>query len=473
MSVTVKNNLRFGSRGDDVYELQKLLNNNGYNLDVDGKYGEKTQTAVRDYQTKNGLVVDGIVGTNTWGALTKPASMQNQTSSAVKNPIQTNPGNMLSKLEASKPIYNQSDAVKQALDMLNQHEANKPGDYQSTWDEQIKEIWNTIQNRGDFQFNISGNPLYEQYKDQYIQNGKQAMQDYMAQNAALSGGYGSSWGATAGNLANQKYLMQLNDVIPELYDIAYNQYRDEGTDLYNQIGTMMSMDEADYGKYRDQVGDYYTQLQYLANKADSMSSEEYNRYLNDLSSWRNDLNYYYGKEQDALSQSNWEKQFNYQQQQDELSQQLAQQQLSYQRQQDAYERELAAAQLAASFGDYSKLENMGVDTTKNKDSTAQKVYEEANKYYDSKWAEKIIESGTDMKKSASTIAQKVADQVKNGMMDLYYYMEANADIYGDEFAIEFYKLLAELGVDKDKEGPNIDNNHYMSQAPLKKYAYKY
>lgn len=381
MAVTSSNNLRFGSRGDDVYELQRLLNNYGYSLDVDGKFGEKTQAAVRDYQTKNGLAVDGIVGTHTWGKLnvpTKPASVQPQKS----NQAASATSNKLSSLETSKPTYQQSDAVQQALDMLKQHESSKPGEYQSSWDEQIKEIWNTIQNRGDFNFEISGNPLYEQYKDQYIQNGKSAMQDYMAQNAALSGGYGSSWGATAGNLANQKYLAGLNDVIPELYEVAYNKYRDEGTDLYNQMGTMMSMDEADYGKYRDRVGDYYTQLQYLANKADGMSQEEYNRYLNDLTSWQADRGYYYGKEQDeinlenylkelaykkeqdALSQTNWEKQFAYQQQQDALSNKLTQQQLSYQQQQSAYERELAAAQLAASFGDYSKLEKMGINTEK-------------------------------------------------------------------------------------------------------------
>lgn len=60
-----------GSKGSDVTELQKLLNSNGYALDVDGSFGPKTQAAVKDYQQKNGLKVDGIVGNNTWGSLTK------------------------------------------------------------------------------------------------------------------------------------------------------------------------------------------------------------------------------------------------------------------------------------------------------------------------------------------------------------------------------------------------------------------
>ena len=65
------NQIGYGSKGSDVTELQKLLNNNGYNLSVDGVFGANTQAAVKDYQKKNSLAVDGIVGNNTWGALTK------------------------------------------------------------------------------------------------------------------------------------------------------------------------------------------------------------------------------------------------------------------------------------------------------------------------------------------------------------------------------------------------------------------
>ena len=61
--------LRNGNTGDAVKELQKRLNANGYTLDVDGKFGKKTEEAVRAFQKKNGLKVDGIVGPKTWAAL--------------------------------------------------------------------------------------------------------------------------------------------------------------------------------------------------------------------------------------------------------------------------------------------------------------------------------------------------------------------------------------------------------------------
>ena len=41
--------LRRGSTGDVVRRLQSALNRNGYGLKVDGVYGDKTQSAVKDY----------------------------------------------------------------------------------------------------------------------------------------------------------------------------------------------------------------------------------------------------------------------------------------------------------------------------------------------------------------------------------------------------------------------------------------
>ena len=61
--------LRKGSNGVYVEVLQKKLNDAGYNLAVDGDFGNKTLEAVKDYQKVNGLVVDGIVGVKTWEKL--------------------------------------------------------------------------------------------------------------------------------------------------------------------------------------------------------------------------------------------------------------------------------------------------------------------------------------------------------------------------------------------------------------------
>jgi hypothetical protein len=61
--------LRKGAKGDDVKALQTALNEHGYKLKADGDFGTNTYNAVVDFQRKNRLTVDGVVGVNTWAAL--------------------------------------------------------------------------------------------------------------------------------------------------------------------------------------------------------------------------------------------------------------------------------------------------------------------------------------------------------------------------------------------------------------------
>lgn len=63
--------LRLGSSGNDVETLQTKLNKFGYNLLVDGSFGPRTENAVRLFQAKAEIVVDGVVGAQTWAALDK------------------------------------------------------------------------------------------------------------------------------------------------------------------------------------------------------------------------------------------------------------------------------------------------------------------------------------------------------------------------------------------------------------------
>jgi hypothetical protein len=61
--------LRIFDRGYQVVDLQAGLNKKGYNLIMDGVFGRLTEDAVLDFQRKNGLDPDGLVGPLTWGKL--------------------------------------------------------------------------------------------------------------------------------------------------------------------------------------------------------------------------------------------------------------------------------------------------------------------------------------------------------------------------------------------------------------------
>lgn len=76
-------NLYWGSSGPDVTKVQAQLNRWGYYTGpIDGYYSGKTQRAVVEFQRKNGLLQDGVVGPQTWAALGLPSARQAGTTSA-------------------------------------------------------------------------------------------------------------------------------------------------------------------------------------------------------------------------------------------------------------------------------------------------------------------------------------------------------------------------------------------------------
>ena len=58
-------NLSVGDRGVETRQLQEKLLTLGFDLVPDGIFGAITQAAIIDFQAKNGLVPDGIVGPQT------------------------------------------------------------------------------------------------------------------------------------------------------------------------------------------------------------------------------------------------------------------------------------------------------------------------------------------------------------------------------------------------------------------------
>lgn len=63
--------LKLTMQGNEIKWLQWMLNRHGYGLGIDGIYGPKTLEAVKDFQKKHGLIVDGLVGKMTKSELKK------------------------------------------------------------------------------------------------------------------------------------------------------------------------------------------------------------------------------------------------------------------------------------------------------------------------------------------------------------------------------------------------------------------
>lgn len=87
---------KYGSRGDEVKQIQTKLKNWGYyNGSVDGVYGSGTLAAVKSFQKKNGLTVDGIAGKKTLQAMGIFTS--STTSGSNSNSISSSSLNLISR----------------------------------------------------------------------------------------------------------------------------------------------------------------------------------------------------------------------------------------------------------------------------------------------------------------------------------------------------------------------------------------
>ena len=76
--------------------------------------------------------------------------------------------------------YPVSDAVLAAQDYLSDVMASRPGAFASRYESQIASLYDQIMNRPKFQYDVNRDPLFQQYRNQYMVNGQRAMQDAMA-----------------------------------------------------------------------------------------------------------------------------------------------------------------------------------------------------------------------------------------------------------------------------------------------------
>jgi len=79
--------VKIGDSGSGVKQIQAALIAHGYKVSNDGKFGQQTSTAVKSFQTKNGLLADGVVGPKTWAKLSVAAT--GATSTTVKSSTST------------------------------------------------------------------------------------------------------------------------------------------------------------------------------------------------------------------------------------------------------------------------------------------------------------------------------------------------------------------------------------------------
>lgn len=188
--------------------------------------------------------------------------------------------------------FSQSDRTSSWEQAMKAAQEKKPGDMTFSQQAYLDNIVGQIKNQKPFTYDVNGDALYQQYKDQYTAQGKMAMNDTMAQAQAMTGGYGNSYAQSVGQQAYQGYMQQLTNKIPELYQLAYDKYNNDRNDLYRQKSMLDDEYSKEYNRHRDAVSDWRYDLDYATGRYDSSLADDKDRYQMDYTRVKDETDSY-------------------------------------------------------------------------------------------------------------------------------------------------------------------------------------
>ncbi len=190
-------------------------------------------------------------------------------------------------------IPNQIDSV---LDQINgfgsfTFDQERPT-YENQYAKQQQALLDAIINRPDFSWSKETDPQWSSYKKSYLREGDRATADALGQAAAASGGRPSTAALTAATQAGDYYATQLNDIIPTLYQQAYDRYLNEYNMSLQDLNAVNTQEQLDYAKYLDQLGQFNTDRNFA-----------FNSYLSDFDILQSQLGALQG--QDNIDYNRW------------------------------------------------------------------------------------------------------------------------------------------------------------------------
>lgn len=236
---------------------------------IQGKYGNGQ--ARKNALGSNYAAVQSMVNSMLNGSSSKTATAPKATTTPTAPKATTAP--------APSPAFNYVDPTHVTDAWNKANSLQKPVEQESAWLTQLNDTLNKVLNKEKFTYDLNGDALYQQYKDQAVNQGKMAMFDTIGQASAMTGGYGNSYAQSVGQQAYQGYLQQLNDKVPELYQLALSQYNQEQQDLKDQASILHNLVQQDKQDYRYLLDDYYKDRDYYTDAADSLSKTAYERAL--------------------------------------------------------------------------------------------------------------------------------------------------------------------------------------------------
>ena len=149
--------------------------------------------------------------------------------------------------------------------------------------QQANDLLTEYDNRAAFAYDPNADGSFQALKNQYVHQGRRAMEDTMGQAAGLTGGYGSSYSQAVGNQAYNEYLTQLNAQIPALAQQARAAYDAEGQRMLDRYNLALNAANTAYNQGRDALGDLRYEEELAYNRGQADQERAYNMVMTMLS----------------------------------------------------------------------------------------------------------------------------------------------------------------------------------------------
>ncbi len=121
----------------------------------------------------------------------------------------------------------------------------------NVWYQKAAQTAQTLLDRPGFSYDPERDPLYRSAREQYVRQGRQAMEDVLGRTASLSGGYASSYAQTQAAQAYDDRLTRLTELLPDYYERARAAYDRETESLRDELGTAIGLYDKDYQLWLD------------------------------------------------------------------------------------------------------------------------------------------------------------------------------------------------------------------------------
>ena len=168
---------------------------------------------------------------------------------------------------------NSADAdYRNTMETLRRAEESIP-ERGSDYDGEIRRLYNKLVTRPEFRYDPGSDSLYQRAREEYARAGALAMRDTVGSAADLTGGYGSSYAQSVGQQQYDAYMQKLSEVLPELYQLSYQRYSDEGRAIGDQLSAAQAIRNAEAQRERDRMSD----ARYLIEREDTLDERGYAR----------------------------------------------------------------------------------------------------------------------------------------------------------------------------------------------------